>query len=52
MAINYSNDARTVKISLKDAYNAKTVFGNNITDGTLEIGSNDAALFKLTKAQV
>lgn len=52
MAINYSNDARTVKISLKDGYNAKTVFGNNITDGTLEIGSNDAALFRLTKAQV
>ncbi len=47
MAINYSNKTQNVKITVKDGYSVSTVFGSEIKDGTLEIGANDAALYKI-----
>ena len=50
MAINYSNKAQAVRLTLKDGYGVSTVFGSTVKDGTLEIGANDATLLKLVKA--
>ena len=47
MAINYSNKIQNVKITVKDGYSVSTVFGSEIKNGTLEIGANDAALYKI-----
>lgn len=49
-AINYNNQPTKAKISLSDGYNLRTVFGNHIVNGFLNLRENDGALFKAVRA--